>query len=124
MMYIHQWPDWPTFAWDNEVLAGQIAAVRYKQGRHLGKMEALGFELRAEASLTLLTDERLFGWHAALFPTGRSGMRPIAVGAWRKDEGWSYADGVGAYRQGEGSLSGTENLATRKRDGAVLEGSS
>ena len=30
-----------------------------------------------------LTAERLFGWHASLFPTGRSGMRRIAVGAWR-----------------------------------------
>lgn len=33
-----------------------------------------------------LTDERLFGWHAALFQTGRSGMRKIAVGAWRTGE--------------------------------------
>ena len=32
-----------------------------------------------------LSDERLFGWHAALFPTGRSGMRKIIVGAWRDD---------------------------------------
>lgn len=32
-----------------------------------------------------LTDDRLFGWHAALFPTGRSGMRRITVGAWRND---------------------------------------
>lgn len=30
-----------------------------------------------------LTDERLFGWHAALFPIGRSGMRKITTGAWR-----------------------------------------
>jgi Fic family protein len=30
-----------------------------------------------------LTEERLFGWHAALFPTGRSGMRKIKTGAWR-----------------------------------------
>jgi Fic family protein len=30
-----------------------------------------------------LTAERLFAWHAALFPTGRSGMRRIVVGAWR-----------------------------------------
>jgi Fic family protein len=30
-----------------------------------------------------LTAERLCGWHAALFPTGRSGMRRITVGAWR-----------------------------------------
>ena len=32
-----------------------------------------------------LTEERLFGWHAALFPTGRSGMRKIRVGDWRDD---------------------------------------
>jgi Fic family protein len=32
-----------------------------------------------------LTDQRLFAWHAALFPTGRSGMRKICVGAWRDD---------------------------------------
>lgn len=33
-----------------------------------------------------LTSERLFGWHAALFPTGRSGMLPITVGAYRIGE--------------------------------------
>ena len=33
-----------------------------------------------------LTAERLFGWHAALFPTGRSGMHRITVGAWRPVE--------------------------------------
>lgn len=33
-----------------------------------------------------LTEERLHGWHAALFPTGRSGIRKIRVGAWRNDE--------------------------------------
>ena len=32
-----------------------------------------------------LTRERLFGWHAALFPTGRSGMQRINVGDWRDD---------------------------------------
>lgn len=32
-----------------------------------------------------LGDERLFAWHGALFPTGRSGMRKIIVGAWRND---------------------------------------
>jgi len=30
-----------------------------------------------------LTAERLFGWQAALFPTGRSGLQRIAVGQWR-----------------------------------------
>lgn len=30
-----------------------------------------------------LTAERLYGWHASLFPTGRSNMKKIIVGAWR-----------------------------------------
>ena len=34
-----------------------------------------------------LTRERLFGWHAALFPTGYSGLVRIAVGGWRSDAG-------------------------------------
>src|ERR1035441_8346156 len=33
-----------------------------------------------------LTEERLFFWHAALFPTARSGMMKITVGAWRDDK--------------------------------------
>ena len=33
-----------------------------------------------------LTADRLFGWHAAMFPTGRSGMTKITVGAWRNDK--------------------------------------
>ena len=37
---------------------------------------------RYEAPLTV---ERLFAWHSSLFPTGRSGIRPIKVGAWRDD---------------------------------------
>ncbi len=32
-----------------------------------------------------LTEERLFGWQAALFPTGRSGIQKIIVGDWRKN---------------------------------------
>lgn len=32
-----------------------------------------------------LTDERLFNWHAALFPTGRTGMHKIVVGNWRNN---------------------------------------
>ncbi len=34
-----------------------------------------------------LTSKRLFGWHAALFSTGYSGMTPIHIGAWRDDSG-------------------------------------
>jgi len=33
-----------------------------------------------------LTEERLFSWHAALFPSGRTGVRRITVGAWRTEE--------------------------------------
>jgi Fic family protein len=33
-----------------------------------------------------LTAERLFAWHASLFPAGRSGMRRITAGAWRPAE--------------------------------------
>lgn len=146
MAYIHEKPGWPEFTWDGETLAGPLAAVRHKQGRLLGKMEALGFDLRTEASLAVLTSDvvkssaiegeklnpdevrssiarrlgldvaglpkagrdvegvvemmldgtrnfekpltkkRLFDWHASLFPTGRSGMNRITVGAWRKKE--------------------------------------
>jgi Fic family protein len=32
-----------------------------------------------------LSAERLYGWHAALFPTGRSGAHRISVGTWRDD---------------------------------------
>jgi Fic family protein len=39
-----------------------------------------------QKSQKLLTSERLWDWHAALFPTGRSGMYKIAVAQWRKDE--------------------------------------
>jgi Fic family protein len=143
MSYIHEDPDWPNLRWDNDKLLPLLADVRHRQGRLLGRMEGLGFQLRAEASLTTLTSdviksseiegtyldagqvrssiarrlgldfggsaqagrdvegvvemmldatqnyaqpltaERLFGWHASLFPTGRSGMRRITVGAWR-----------------------------------------
>ena len=33
-----------------------------------------------------LSKRRLFAWHAAMFPTGRSGMTPIRVGTWRNDD--------------------------------------
>lgn len=44
-----------------------------------------------------LTDERLFGWHASLFPTGRSGIHKIVVGAWRdnsKDDPMQVVSGA------------------------------
>ncbi|MBW2704435.1 MAG: Fic family protein [Deltaproteobacteria bacterium] len=146
MNYIHELQQWPKLTWDSQAVAETLAALRHKQGRHLGKMESLGFDLQTEANLTALTNEvvkssaiegetlttgevrssiarrlgldvsglpepgrevegvvemmldatgnfdqeltaeRLHGWHAALFPTGRSGMHRITVGAWRDDK--------------------------------------
>jgi len=145
-IYIHDLADWPQFRWSHKSLAEQLAAVRHRQGRLIGRMEGLGLKLRAEATLRTLTEdvvksseiegeilnkdqvrsslarrlgmdigaltpadrnvegvvemildatekydapltaERLFGWHAALFPTGRSGMRKITVGNWRTED--------------------------------------
>ncbi len=145
-MWIHEHDNWPDFTWDAKVLASKLAEVRHQQGRLLGRMEGLGFDLRREASLDTLTSDvvkssaiegeilnpeevrssiarrlgldiaglvpasrhvegivemmldatqkfskpltkdRLFGWHAALFPTRRSGMHKITVGGWRTAE--------------------------------------
>jgi Fic family protein len=143
--YIHELTEWPHFQWDQATVGPLLADIRHRQGRLLGRMEGLGFDLQKQAeldTLTLevlksseiegehldpgqvrssvarrlgmdlggaepidrhvegavelmidathnyaqpLTDERMFGWHAALFPTGRSGTRKIVAGAWRDD---------------------------------------
>jgi Fic family protein len=44
-----------------------------------------------------LTKERLFSWHAALFPTGRSGLQKITVGNWRSEESGEMQIVSGAY---------------------------
>jgi len=145
MRYIHQQADWPHFTWREDAIAAPLAAARHRQGRLIGRMEALGFDLRAEAMLSTLTEDvvksseiegedldtqqvrssiarrlgmeikglipsdrnvdgvvelmldatqnyaapltedRLFGWHASLFPTGRSGLQRITVAGWRDD---------------------------------------
>src|SRR6266849_6005455 len=56
-MYIHELPNWPRFDWSRERLAEPLAAVRHRQGRLIGHMEALGFNLRQEAVLETLTSE-------------------------------------------------------------------
>ena len=142
-LYIHQQPDWPRLHWRSDDLLEQLASVRHRQGRLLGRMADLGFDLTNEAVLGTLTDDvvmsseiegevlntaqvrssvarrlgmdvggiahadrhvdgmvdmmldattnyaepltkdRLCDWQAAMFPTGRSGLRRIAVGRWR-----------------------------------------
>lgn len=60
--------------------AGTTPASRHVEG---------GVEMMIDATRKFdeaLTAERLFSWHAALFPSGRSGMQRITVGAWRSEE--------------------------------------
>jgi Fic family protein len=157
IMYIHQYKDWPHFTWDAKAFASLLLEARHKQGRILGRMEALGFYLQEEAKLetlalnviksgeiegeilatdkvrsslarklgvhiagmvastrhidgvvemmldatrnfnTPLTHERLFGWQAALFPTGHSGMYAIEAGKYRtnaKDDPMQIVSGA------------------------------
>lgn len=56
-MYIWQQRNWPHWRWDAESLADLQATVAHKQGRLLGKMEGLGFDLRNEAHLQTLTED-------------------------------------------------------------------
>lgn len=144
-MYLWEQRHWPELSWDSVRMAALLGQVSREQGRLLGRMQDLGFDLRQEAQLRTLTEDvvrsseiegekldtgqvrssiarrlgmdigglvpadphvegvvqmmldatthygrpltadRLFGWHAALFPTGRSGLQEIIVGHWRDD---------------------------------------
>jgi Fic family protein len=73
--------------------AGQVrSSVARHLGIDIGGLKPVDRNVEGVVEMTLdatrryrqpLTEERLFAWHAALFPTGRSGMRRIGVGAWR-----------------------------------------
>ena len=58
-MYLWEKPDWPAFTWEEKSLTRLLTYVSREQGRLLGKMEALGFELRSEAHLRTLTEDVL-----------------------------------------------------------------
>ncbi len=60
-------------------IAGEVTANRNVEGVVEMMLDA------TQRHDELLTDERLFGWHASLFPTGRSGMFKIQIGGWRDD---------------------------------------
>ena len=53
--YIHQKENWPNFEWNSNSFIELISEVRNLQGKIVGKMEALGFNLRNEAVLETLT---------------------------------------------------------------------
>lgn len=55
--FIHERKDWPNFHWDSEELIPLLGRVRNLQGKLLGKMESVGFNLRSEANLETVTTE-------------------------------------------------------------------
>ena len=55
IMFIYKKQDWPKFSWDNEYLLPKIGEVRNLQGRILGFMKSLGFELKSQANFEMLT---------------------------------------------------------------------
>src|ERR1700689_3834927 len=57
--YIHERAGWPDFRWDHARISALLVDVRHRQGRLIGRMEGLGFQLRAEAVLHSLTEEVL-----------------------------------------------------------------
>ncbi len=61
-------------------IAGLVPADRHVEGAVEIALDAIQHFNKP------LTKERLFNWHAALFPTGRRGMNPIIVGDWRHDQ--------------------------------------
>jgi Fic family protein len=170
--YIYQQDNWPNFTWDHQALSSLLGKVRNLQGRLMGKMESLGFELKSEAILgtltldvlksseiegeilnpeqvrsslarrmgmdisglvpsdrnvdgvvemmldatqhfdELLSADRLFGWHSAMFQAGRSGMYKIITGRWRDDS-------TGPMQVVSGAL-GKEKVHFQAPDAATL----
>jgi len=56
-LYIHENNNWTDFVWDEKQVSLKLAETRNLQGRLLGKMESLGFDLQDEAVLNTLTIE-------------------------------------------------------------------
>jgi Fic family protein len=55
--YIHERSDWPHWRWREQALANVLAQVRHRQGRLVGRMAGLGFDLRSEATFQTLTED-------------------------------------------------------------------
>jgi Fic family protein len=55
--FIYQLPSWPRFSWDHVRLSELLSKAKVEQARMLGRMEALGFDLRRDAALKAMTVE-------------------------------------------------------------------
>ena len=53
-MYIHEKENWTNFYWNNEKIVPTLTFVRHLQGKLLGQMERLGFDLIEKATLESL----------------------------------------------------------------------
>jgi Fic family protein len=58
-MYIYERPGWPEFKWDTDVILSLLIEVSNLQGRVVGQMGALGFDLKDQANLVILTQDVL-----------------------------------------------------------------
>ena len=58
-MFIHERKGWPNFTWNQKRVSTLLVNTRHLQGRLLGRMEALGFKWREEATLQSLTQDVL-----------------------------------------------------------------
>ena len=58
-MYIYERPDWPEFKWNTDEVLTLFIKVRSLQGRVIGQMGALGFNLKNQANLEILTQDVL-----------------------------------------------------------------
>ncbi len=56
-MYIWEQENWPELTWDSARLATLLGQASREQGRLLGRMQDLGFELRRDAQLSTLTED-------------------------------------------------------------------
>src|SRR5882672_963046 len=57
LMYLWEHAKWPDLTWDAGRLAALLAEASREQGRLLGRMQDLGFDLRREAHLSTLTED-------------------------------------------------------------------
>lgn len=56
-LYLWEHPNWPSLTWDEPKLSKLASAVSREQGRLMGRLQALGLELRDEAHLHTLTED-------------------------------------------------------------------
>lgn len=53
--YIYEQPNWPDFTWDNDSINPLLTTIRHRQGRLIGRLEGLGFDIQNQTLLDTLT---------------------------------------------------------------------